>query len=103
MFGAPMRWLRRDRSARIPGSLNGNEFEARFDDAVQHICDSGEQNPVVFSHGGAIMLWALMKVRNPDPSLLTGKPLPNMGCVVVTGNPSDGRSLTEWDADPPRC
>ncbi len=103
MFSAPMRWLRGDRSARIPGSLDGNEFEARFDDAVQHIYDSGEQNPVAFSHGGAIMLWALMNVRNPDPSLLASKPLPNMGRVVVTGNPSDGWSLTEWDADPPPC
>ena len=103
MFGAPMRWLRGDRGARIPGSVNGNEFEARFDDAVQHIYDSGEQNPVAFSHGGAIMIWALMNVRNPDPSLLTSKPLPNMGRVVVTGNPSEGWSLTEWDADPPPC
>jgi broad specificity phosphatase PhoE len=99
----PLRWLQGDRSARIPGSVDGNEFDARFDDAVQHIYDSGEQNPVAFSHGGAIMLWVLMNVRNPDPSLLTGKPLPNIGHVVVTGNPSEGWTLTEWDADPPPC
>jgi hypothetical protein len=35
--------------------------------------------------------------------LLTSKPLPNLGRVVVTGNPSDGWTLTEWDADPPPC
>jgi len=97
------RWLQGDRSARIPGSLDGNEFDARFDEAVRHIYDSGEQNPVAFSHGGAIMLWVLMNVHNPDRSLLTNKPLPNMGRVVVTGNPSDGWTLTEWDADPPPC
>lgn len=102
-LAVPMRWLQGDRSARIPGSLDGNEFEVRFDDAVQHIYDSGEQNPVAFSHGGAIMIWSLMNVRNPDRSLLTSKPLPNMGRVVVTGNPSDGWKLTEWDADPPPC
>jgi broad specificity phosphatase PhoE len=102
-FAAPQRWLQGDRSARIPGSVDGNEFEARFDDAVQHIYDSGEQNPVAFSHGGAIMLWVLMNVRNPDLSLLTGKPLPNTGHVVLTGNPSDGWTLNEWDADPPPC
>ena len=102
-FVAPQRWLRGDRSARIPGSVNGNEFEARFDDAVQHIYDSGAQNPVAFSHSGAITFWVLMNARNADPSLLTTKPLPNVGRVVITGNPSDGWTLTEWDADPPPC
>jgi broad specificity phosphatase PhoE len=102
-FGAPRRWLQGDRSARIPGSVDGNEFNARFDEAVQRIYDSGEQNPVVFSHSAAIMLWVLMNVRNADPSLLGSKPLPNVGRVVLTGNPSDGWTLTEWDADPPPC
>jgi broad specificity phosphatase PhoE len=102
-FAAPQRWLQGDRSARIPGSVDGNEFNARFDDAVQHIYDSGDQNPVAFSHSGAIMFWVLMNVRNPDPSRLKSEPLPNVGHVVVTGNPSDGWTLTEWDADPPPC
>ena len=102
-MAAPMRWLQGDRSARIPGSIDGNEFEERFDDAVQHIYNTGELNPVAFSHGGSIMLWVLMNVHNPDRSLLTSKQLPNMGRVVVTGNPSGGWTLTEWDADPPPC
>jgi broad specificity phosphatase PhoE len=102
-MAVPLRWLQGDRSARIPGSLNGNEFQARFDEAVQHIYNSGELNPVAFSHSAAIMVWALMNVHNPDQSLLASKPLPNTGRVVVTGNPSDGWTLTEWDADPPPC
>jgi broad specificity phosphatase PhoE len=102
-FAAPQRWLQGDRSARIPGSVDGNEFDARFDDALQHIYDSGEQNPVAFSHSAAIMFWVLMNARNADPSLLTTKSLPNVGRVVITGNPSDGWTLTEWDADPPPC
>ncbi len=102
-LAVPLRWLQGDRSARIPGSIDGNEFDARFDNAVQRIYDSGEQDPVAFSHGGAIMLWVLMNVRNPDRSLLTGKPLPNMGRVVVTGDPAHGWTLTDWDADPPPC
>lgn len=100
---APMRWLQGDRSARIPGSIDGNEFDARFDDAVQRIYSSGELNPVAFSHGGAIMLWVLMNVHDPDPSLLTTSQLPNLGRVVLTGNPSDGWTMTEWDASPPPC
>lgn len=102
-MAAPLRWLHGDRSAQIPGSLDGKEFEARFNDAVRQIYESGKQNPIVFSHGGAIMLWVLMNVRNPDPSLLTEKPLPNIGHVIVNGNPSEGWTLTDWDADPPPC
>jgi broad specificity phosphatase PhoE len=102
-FAAPRRWLQGDRNARIPGSVDGNEFEARFNEAVQNIYDSGQQNPVAISHGAAIMTWVLMNVRNPDLSLLSSKPLPNVGHVVVTGNPTDGWILTEWDADPPPC
>lgn len=102
-FAAPLRWLQGDRGARIPGSVDGNEFEARFDDAVQHIYDSGNRNPVAFSHAGAIMFWVLMNVHNPDPSLLSTRPLPNVGRVIVSGSPSDGWTLTEWDADPPPC
>ena len=102
-FAAPTRWLQGDRSARIPGSVDGNEFDARFDEAVQRIYDSGQQNPVAFSHSAAIMFWVLMNVRNPDPSLVKTKSLPNVGHVVLTGNPSDGWTLTEWDADPSPC
>jgi broad specificity phosphatase PhoE len=102
-FAAPTRWLQGDRSARIPGSVDGNEFDARFDEAVQRIYDSGQQNPVAFSHSAAIMFWVQMNVRNPDPSLVKTKSLPNVGHVVLTGNPSDGWTLTEWDADPPPC
>lgn len=102
-LAAPMQWLKGNRSARIPGSLDGNEFEARFDDAVAHIYNSGETNPVAFSHGGAIMIWTLMNVHNPDQSLLTTKQLPNLGRVVVRGNPTDGWTLQEWNADPPPC
>jgi broad specificity phosphatase PhoE len=101
-LAAPQRWLHGDRSARIPGSVDGNEFEARFTEAVQHIYDSGQQNPVAFSHAAAITMWVLMNVRNADLSLAS-KSLPNVGHIVVTGNPSDGWTLAEWDADPPPC
>ena len=50
-------WLQGDRSARNPGSITGDEFDARFDQAVQTIYDSGDLNPVAFSHSGAIMAW----------------------------------------------
>jgi broad specificity phosphatase PhoE len=103
LFAAPQQWLRGDRGARIPGSIDGNEFEARFNEAVQRIYSTGEQNPVAFSHAAAIMVWVQMNVRNPDPSLLSTRRLPNVGRVVVTGNPTDGWTMSEWDADPAPC
>lgn len=102
-MAVPMRWLHGDRSARIPGSLDGDEFEARFNEAVQHIYDSGDVHPVAFSHGGAIMIWTLMNIREPDLSLPARQQLPNMGRVVLQGNPLQGWTLSEWDSDPPPC
>ncbi|MFV8048516.1 histidine phosphatase family protein [Mycobacterium sp. 48b] len=96
-FAAPEQWLRGDRSARIPGSIDGNEFDGRFDEAVQQIYDTGDDNPVAYSHGAAIMLWVQMNVRNPDPRLLMQHPLDNTGYVVIKGNPTDGWTLTDWD------
>lgn len=99
-FAAPQQWLRGDRSQRIPGSVDGNEFDARFDQAVQQIYDSGDVNPVAYSHAGSIMLWVMMNVANPDPALLMQHPLPNTGHVVVKGNPAQGWVLADWDGIP---
>ncbi|MCK0176138.1 MULTISPECIES: histidine phosphatase family protein [Mycobacteriaceae] len=96
-FTAPMQWLRGDRTARIPGSISGDEFDARFDAAVQTIADSGDRDAVVFSHGAAIMLWVTMNVANPQPNLLVEHPLDNTDRVVVVGSPERGWQLLEWD------
>ncbi|MBU8833391.1 histidine phosphatase family protein [Mycolicibacterium goodii] len=96
-FTAPTRWLQGDRAARIPGSIDGDEFDARFDEAVRQIYDGGGANPVAFSHAGAIMLWVGMNVDNPDLSLLSHHPLGNTGYVVIRGNPTEGWTLVDWD------
>ena len=96
-YEIPMAWLRSDRGARIPGSINGDELDARFDDAVQTIYDSGDLNPVAFSHSTATMVWVLMNVNNPDISLYANNPLPNMGHIVVVGSPREGWTLTDWN------
>lgn len=44
-------WLQGNRFVRIPGSIDGNEFDARFDDAVDTVYRSGQQRPVAFWHG----------------------------------------------------
>lgn len=90
-------WIAGDLSARIPGSIDGDEFNARFGDAVDTIYRSGQREPVVFSHGAAITMWTMLNVRNPRPDLLEGQPLPNTGVVVVRGNPDDGWTLLDWN------
>lgn len=93
----PEGWLRGDRRYGIPGSVDGNQFNAAFTAAVQKIYDSGQDNPVAFSSGLSVMMWTLLNARNGKPSLLTDHPLPNVGRVVVTGNPATGWTLTDWD------
>ncbi len=94
---APGDWLNGDRADAIPGSINGNEFNAQFTAAVQKIYASGKTNPVAFSHAQAIMYWTLMNVKNPKDSLVNSHPLPNLGRVVITGSPAMGWTLVDWD------
>ena len=94
---APADWLNGDRKDAVPGSISGNEFNDQFTAAVQKIYDSGNSKPVAFSHAESIMYWTLMNVKNPKDSLATSHPLPNLGRVVITGSPSTGWTLVDWD------
>jgi broad specificity phosphatase PhoE len=98
---APADWLNGDVSDAIPGSISGVEFNNNFTKAVQKIYDdakrSGKAKPVAFSHGESIAYWTLMNVKNPKNSLAYTHPLPNVGRVVVTGNPAMGWTLVDWD------
>lgn len=100
-FDVIERWTNGDLAARIPGSIDGAEFDARFDDAVRRIEATGDQRPVVFSHGGSIALWTLMNTRNADPALLAAEPLNNTGYVVVRGSTPDGWTLVDWNGHGP--
>lgn len=96
-FQAPVRWLGGDRGARIPGSIDGNEFDARYDEAVATIYQDtvGDPDPhaVAYSHGAAIMMWVAMNVRGVDTASFATNPLQNTGFFVIRGNPADGWSL----------
>jgi broad specificity phosphatase PhoE len=93
----PESWLKGDRRFGIPGSMNGNQFNSAFTDAVQKIYDSGDDNPVAFSSGLAMMVWTLLNARNGKPSLLSDHPIPNVGRIVLNGNPVTGWTLVSWD------
>jgi broad specificity phosphatase PhoE len=97
---APGVWLQPGkRNVRVPGAINGFEFQSRFSDAVKTIYDSGETNPIVYSHGWAITYWVLMTAKNSDPSLANPS-LANGGHVMIAGNPKDGWTLVNWDGRP---
>jgi len=93
----PEAWLKGDRRFGIPGSINGNQFNNAFTSAVQKIYESGDDKPVAFSSGLAIMMWTLLNARNGKTSLLADHPLPNAGQIVLTGNPTSGWTVVDWD------
>jgi broad specificity phosphatase PhoE len=94
---APSDWLKGDIQDAIPGSISGEQFNDRFTAAVQKIYQGKSSRPVAFAHAESIMYWTLMNVKNPKDSLATSHPLPNLGRVVITGNPVTGWTLTDWD------
>ena len=94
---APMAWIRGERTAAIPGSIDGNQFNEEFSSAVQQIYQTGDKLPVAFAHGASIMTWTLMNVTNARDELMTEHPLPNTGKVVITGSPGTGWKLVDWD------
>ena len=89
-----------------PG-VNGITFDEAFNVALQSIYDTtasaaGTANDVAFSSEGAIAVWTLMNVNNPDFSVLlhelvkNQELLPNTGQVVVEGQPGDW-TLVSYD------
>lgn len=99
-FVAPLQWMQGNLDARIPGSINGHEFKQRMDASIQGIQDRGTKRAVVFSHGGAMMVWAVMSLDNVDVSKLQTDPIQNTGRVVVKGKPGKGWKLVSWDGSP---
>lgn len=98
----PLAWtFAGQRDLRIPGSINGHEFDARVDGALQAIYDNGDRNAVVFSHGGTIMFWTMMNAKNLTTEqkldLLRNYSLKNTDYVVIEGNAEDGWTLVNWN------
>jgi broad specificity phosphatase PhoE len=92
-------WAAGDLNERIPGSINGQQFDNRFDKAVRTIYKSGDRNAVAFAHGASIASWVMINVENP-PANLFDVLLPNAGYVVVVGSPQDGWTLVNVNGIP---
>ena len=96
---APIAWSLGLRFVKIPGSEDGNEFDARVDGALADIEADGSEAPVVFSHGATIMFWTMMNVDNPDPTLLLTHQLDNTEAVVVEKNDDGSWTLKSWGGE----
>ncbi|MDT7763034.1 MAG: hypothetical protein QOC63_2454 [Mycobacterium sp.] len=88
-------------------SINGVTFDESFSSAIQYIYDGTvgtgvATNDVAFSSEGAIAVWTLMNVNNPDFSVLLNEVitnqefLPPTGQVVIEGSPGDW-TLVSYD------
>ena len=52
---------------------------------------------IAFAPGGAFIFWTLMDVKKLEDSLLDSRPVPYLGRIVITGSPTTGWTLIDWD------
>ncbi|MGN6503647.1 MAG: histidine phosphatase family protein [Pseudolysinimonas sp.] len=94
-------WPTGDLDGRIPGSIDGHEFFARFDAAVSAIVDAHPDGTVAaFSHGAAIRVWAVARGTNLRAEAPFIRHLDNTGVVVLTGSPASGWLVETWEGEP---
>jgi probable phosphoglycerate mutase len=89
-----------DSAARIPGSESGDEFFARFTDAIAEAVGEHRGTVAVFSHGAALRTWASAISRNIDEAFSRAHDLPNTAMIVLEGSPTEGWTATHWDGEP---
>jgi probable phosphoglycerate mutase len=93
-IGTLIAWGEGRPEARIPGGEDAGEFFGRFDAAIQHIASSGRDVVMVVSHGAALRVWCMGRVKGFTDAL--GKAhLDNTGVIVVDGSPGEGWELAE--------
>ncbi|MGV8907572.1 MAG: histidine phosphatase family protein [Propionicimonas sp.] len=93
-IGTLVTWGKGDLEARIPGGENAHEFMSRFDAAIETIAASGKDVVMVVSHGAALRVWSMVRVKGFTEAL--GKAhLDNTGVIVADGSPAQGWQLAE--------
>ena len=98
-MGTIISWWK-DSAARVPGGESGDEFFARFTDAIGRAAATHDGTVAVFSHGAAIRTWASAISRNIDEAFSRVHELPNTAMIVLEGSPAEGWTATHWDGEP---
>ncbi|GGF04991.1 histidine phosphatase family protein [Mycetocola zhadangensis] len=93
-------WAAGDLSRTMPGGSDGHEFFGRFDGAIDAIAREHSGTVAIVSHGAAIRTWTGARAVNVDVDYAATHPLSNTGVVDVTGSPSDGWRVSQWDGNP---
>jgi broad specificity phosphatase PhoE len=98
-MGTIISWWQ-DSAARVPGGESGDEFFARFTDAIARVAAAHDGTVAVFSHGAAIRTWASAISKNIDEAFSRVHDLPNTAMIVLEGSPAEGWITTHWDGEP---
>ena len=84
-------WVNGQLSRRMPGGETGHEFLARYDYAVQRILATRCRVAAVFSHGGAIRTWTLIRARDAAGVLDVNRDVRNTETIILTCTDSGWR------------
>jgi broad specificity phosphatase PhoE len=93
--GVVVGWATGNLDLAMPGGSSGDDYFARFDDAVRTLEAVGTW-AVAVSHGAAIRTWVAARCGNVDAAELAARGLANTGVAVVEGSTADGWQLIEW-------
>lgn len=92
-------WITGETDVRMPGSETGEEFLARYDDAVKTIVASGAETALLVSHGAAMRTWVGYRCDLSDWETAAFSSLPNTGVIELEGTTDDWR-IVSWDQRP---
>jgi probable phosphoglycerate mutase len=94
-------WAAGDVDVRMPGAIDGVEFFARFDAAIEAVADQHPDATVaVVSHGAAIRVWSGSRAANLTADYTAHRHLDNTGIVVLSGSPAAGWVAETWAGEP---
>jgi probable phosphoglycerate mutase len=94
-------WAAGDLDVRMPGAIDGSEFFARFDAAIEAVAAQHPDATVaIVSHGAAIRVWSGARAANLSADYTAHRHLDNTGVVVLTGSPADGWLAETWAGEP---
>ena len=89
-------WIMGDTTTRMSGGETGDEFLARFDDAIKTIVARGGDAALLVSHGAAIRTWVGARCDLDDWEGAAFSSLPNTGVIEIDGD-IDSWRIVSWD------
>lgn len=97
-------WLLGDLTARMPGGETGEEFLARYDEAIDTIRGAGHATALIVSHGAAIRTWVGARAGGDDGDRWRDRalePMRNTGCLEVEYDEDAARwRIVAWENHP---